>query len=77
MNISLANDSRVPNLALYQCLDTVLLPYGRIGKISNLNIHDFYEHIRNEWKIMKKSRGVLSKLLISQLLRALEYQTCL
>ena len=26
---------------LYQCLDIVLLPYGRIEKISNLNIHEF------------------------------------
>ena len=40
-NISAADYPRVPNLALYQCLDIVIIPYGGIGKISNLNIHYF------------------------------------
>ena len=40
-NISPATYSRVPKLVLYQCLDIELLPYGRIGKTSNLNVHEF------------------------------------
>ena len=40
-NISPATYSIVPKLVLYQYLDIQLLPYGRIGKISNLNIHEF------------------------------------
>ena len=40
-NISAADYSRVPKLVLYQCLDIVLLPLDRIGKIPNLNIHEF------------------------------------
>ena len=59
-NIPYASCSRVPTLVLYQCLDIELLPYGRIGKISNLNIHEFNEMPEmneNSWE----SQGVFSQ----------------
>ena len=37
---------------------------------------NLYANTRNECKIAEKSRGILTKLLISQLQIALEYQTC-
>ena len=40
-NISPAMCSTVSNLVPNQCLVTVLLPYGQLGKNFNLNIHEF------------------------------------
>ena len=37
---------------------------------------NFNNNIKNECKIAEKSRGILTKLLISHLFIALEYQTC-
>ena len=36
---------------------------------------NFNEIIGNEWKIEEKIRGILTKLLVSKLLIALEHQT--
>ena len=36
-----------------------------------LNIHEFYENSRNEWKIVENHGGMLTQLLLSYLLFAL------
>ena len=57
--ISPATYSRVSKLVLYQYLDIELLPYGRIGEISNLNIHDLnFNEISEMNEKSWKSQGV-------------------